>query len=234
MLKEIEQLLLIQDRDQKIKMFKAELETVPLEGERINQHLAAKQTAFEQLKHRSRELEVQRKSLELDAQSRRDSIAKYKTQQFQTRKNEEFQAIGHEIQRFEKEIEKIEDSEIEIMELSERTQGEVIHLEQDLTAAKRQSEQQQADLKRKQSILEERLIEAQEEREQLTQGLDPNLLFHYTRLFATKGGNAVVPVEHEFCMGCHMKNTSALVHRAKMGVDIVHCEQCGRILYFAQ
>ena len=215
-------------------MFKAELETVPLEGERINQLLAAKQSGFEQLKHRSRELEVQRKSLELDAQSRRDSIAKYKTQQFQTRKNEEFQAIGHEIQRFEKEIQKIEDSEIEIMELSERTQREVAHLEQDLAAAKRQSEQQQADLKRKQSILEERLLEAQEEREQLTQGLDPNLLFHYTRLFVTKGGNAVVPVEHEFCMGCHMKNTSALVHRAKLGVDIVHCEQCGRILFFAQ
>ena len=233
MLKEIEQLLFIQDRDQKIKMFKAELETVPLEGERIEQLLAAKQSAFEQLRLRSRELEVQRKSLELDAQSRRDSIAKYKTQQFQTRKNEEFQAIGHEIQRFEKEIEKIEDHEIEIMELSERTQGEVVSSEQDLIAAKRQSEQQQADLKRKQSILEERLVEAQTEREQLTQGLDPNLLFHYTRLFATKGGNAVVPVEHEFCMGCHMKNTSALVHRAKMGVDIVHCEQCGRILYFA-
>ncbi|MBV9298906.1 MAG: hypothetical protein JO066_08005 [Verrucomicrobia bacterium] len=28
-----------------------------------------------------------------------------------------------------------------------------------------------------------------------------------------------------------MKNTSALVHRAKLGREIVHCEQCGRILY---
>jgi predicted nucleic acid-binding Zn-ribbon protein len=231
MLKEIEQLLLLQDRDQKIKMFKAELETVPLEGERIDRFVAAKQSAFEQLRHRSRELEVRRKSLELDAQSRRDSIAKYKTQQFQTRKNEEFQAIGQEISRFEREIEQIEDNEIEIMELSERTQREMGHSEQELKAAKRQSEQQQADLKRKQSILEERLHEAQAEREQLTQGLDTNLLFQYTRLFATKGGNAVVPVEHEFCMGCHMKNTSALVHRAKLGLDIVHCEQCGRILY---
>ena len=110
MLKEIEQLLLLQDRDQKIKIFKAELETVPIEGERIDQLLAAKQSAFEQLRHRSRELEVRRKSLELDAQSRRDSIAKYKTQQFQTRKNEEFQAIGQEIHRFEREIEQIEDN----------------------------------------------------------------------------------------------------------------------------
>ena len=185
------------------------------------------------MRHRSRELEVRRKNLELDAQSRRDSIAKYKTQQFQTRKNEEFQAIGQEIHRFEREIEQIEDNEIEIMELSERIQSEMGHSEQELKAAKRQSEQQQADLKRKQSILEERLRETQAEREQLTQGLDPDLLFQYTRLFATKGGNAVVPVEHEFCMGCHMKNTSALVHRAKMGLDIVHCEQCGRILYSA-
>ena len=143
MLKEIEQLLLLQDRDQKIKMFTAELETVPLEGDRIDQLLAAKQSAFEQLKQRSRELEVRRKSLELDAQSRRDSIAKYKTQQFQTRKNEEFQAIGQEINRFEKEIEQIEDNEIEIMELSERIQSELGHSEQELNAAKRQSEQQQ-------------------------------------------------------------------------------------------
>jgi uncharacterized protein len=233
MLKEIEQLLLLQDRDQKIKVFQAELETVPLEKEQIDQLLAAKQSAFEQLRHRSRELEVRRKNLELDAQSRRDSIAKYKTQQFQTRKNEEFQAIGEEIQRFEREIEQIEDNEIEIMELSERIQSEMGHSEQELKAAKRQSEQQQADLKRKQSILEERLRETQAEREQLTQGLDPDLLFQYTRLFATKGGNAVVPVEHEFCMGCHMKNTTALVHRAKMSLDIVHCEQCGRILYSA-
>jgi len=234
MLKEIEQLLLLQDRDQKIKIFKAELETVPLEAERIDQLLAAKQSAFEQLRHRGRELEVRRKNLELDAQSRRDSIAKYKTQQFQTRKNEEFQAIGQEIHRFEREIEQIEDNEIEVMELSERIQREMGHSEQELKAAKRQSEQQQADLKRKQAILEERLRETQAEREQLTQGgLDPDLLFQYTRLFATKAGNAVVPVEHEFCMGCHMKNTSALVHRAKMGLDIVHCEQCGRILYSA-
>jgi len=109
MLKEIEQLLLLQERDQKIKMFKAELETVPLEQQRIEHFLAAKSHAFEQVKLRSRDVEVQRKRLELDAQSRRDSIAKYKTQQYQTRKNEEFQAISHEIHRFEKEIEEIEE-----------------------------------------------------------------------------------------------------------------------------
>jgi predicted nucleic acid-binding Zn-ribbon protein len=231
MLKEIEQLLLLQDRDQKIKMFKAELETVPLERERIEQFVAAKSSAFDQVRQRSRDVEIQRKMLELDAQSRRDSIAKYKTQQYQTRKNDEFQAISQEIRRFEQEIERIEDHEIELMEQTEQFQKETAHAEMESIAAKRQSELQQADLKKKESTLGERLKQAEIEREQLAKGLDADLIFQYTRLFTTKGGNAVVPVEHEFCMGCHMKNTSALVHRAKLAREIVHCQQCGRILY---
>ena len=70
MLKEIEQLLRLQERDQKIKMFKAELETVPFERQRIEQFLAAKSSAFDKVKQQNRDVEVQRKRLELDARYR--------------------------------------------------------------------------------------------------------------------------------------------------------------------
>ena len=170
MLKEIEQLLLLQERDQKIKMFKAELETVPLEQQRIEQFVAAKSNAFDQVRQRSRDVEVQRKMLELDAQSRRDSIAKYKTQQYQTRKNDEFQAISQEIHRFEQEIERIEDHEIELMEQTEQFQKETVYAEVELKAAKRQSELQQADLKKKESTLGERLKQAEIEQRTVVAG----------------------------------------------------------------
>ena len=215
-------------------MCKAELETIPLEQRRIEQLVASKSDAFEQARQRFRDLEVQKKRLELEAQSRRDAIVKYKAQQFQTRRNEEFQAIGQEFDRFEKEIERIEDAEIELMEEAEKISGHVAQAEQELAAAKRQGQQQEADLKRKQQTLEELLRETGSEREKLSQGVDPDLLFRYSRLFATKGGNAVVPIEHEFCMGCHMKNTTTLVHRVKLGREVVYCEQCGRILYYAE
>ena len=233
MLNEIAQLLLLQDRDQRMRAYKAELETIPLEQRRIDQLVASKNNSFEQTRQRFRDLEMHKKRLELDAQSRRDAIVKYKSQQFQTRKNEEFQAIGQEIHRFEKEIESIEDEEIELMVEAETVGGKITEAERDLVAAKRQAQQQEADLKRKEQTLEERLREAESERDALAQGFEPDLLFRYTRLFVTKGGNAVVPVEHEFCMGCHMKNTTTLVHRVKMSREIVHCEQCGRILYYA-
>jgi uncharacterized protein len=231
MLKEIEQLLVLQDRDQNIRAIRAELTTVPLEEKRIDQLQSTSKEALEHARHKLREVEVEKKRLEIDAQSRRDSIAKYKAQQFQTRKNEEFQALGHEIQRLEKEIEQIEDNEIEAMEQIEKIQAEVVSSDRGFKDASALAERQSSGLQQKHMALEQRLRETEAERKQIADGIDPDLLFRYTRLFASKGGNAVVPVEHEVCMGCHMKNTSTLVHRVKLNLEILQCEQCGRILY---
>ena len=57
------------------------------------------------------------------------------------------------------------------------------------------------------------------------------MLDRFNRLFASKGDAAVVALEHEFCTGCHMKVTTATSVRVKGGLEIVSCEQCGRILY---
>jgi predicted nucleic acid-binding Zn-ribbon protein len=233
MLPEIEQLLRLQHCDQRLKALQAELETVPIERKRIEKTVAAKESAFEQVKQQSRDFEMQRKKFELEVKTRQDSIGRYKTQQFQTRKNEEFQALGHEIERLEHEVTQIEDKELELMEESERTQTQIQQAEQELRAAKTQFDQQLEALEQKEQALGERVREAEAERARLVAGIDPDLLFQYDRLFASKGGDAVVAVDHEVCTGCHMKNTPATVYRAKLGREIVHCEQCGRILYFA-
>ena len=56
------------------------------------------------------------KNIELDVNTRKDSIAKLKVQQFETRKNEEFTAMEHEIDRYSEEITQLEDSQLELME----------------------------------------------------------------------------------------------------------------------
>jgi predicted nucleic acid-binding Zn-ribbon protein len=231
MLPEIEKLLVLQERDQKIRALKAELQTAPAEKDRITKTLASRTSAFENVRQRAKDNEVRRKKLELDAQSRRDSIAKYKAQQFQTRKNEEFQALGHEIERLEQEIVKIEDEEIELMERGDATYKEVTTAELEFKKAKAQAEQQTAALEKKHELLNQRLAETAAERQLQAGTIPEDLLEHYQRLFVSKDGLAVVPVEHEVCMGCHMKNTTTNVHRVKLALDIGHCELCGRILY---
>ena len=181
-----------------------------------------------------RELEVEKKRLEVEAQSKRDQINRFKTQQMQTRKNEEFQALAHEITHFENEISKIEDRELEVMELIEAAKPVLAEAERNVAEARKRVASQIADLDAKIATLNETLKTVEAERAALTEGVDEDILDQYNRLFASKGGNVIVSLEHEVCTGCHMKLTTQTLVRVKGGQQITHCEQCGRILYWAE
>ena len=230
MLPEIEKLLVLQDRDRKIRTLKQELQTGPLERREAEEKLAGALRQLDAVKLKAKEIEVEKKKLEIDAQSKRDQIAKFQTQKFQTRKNEEFQAFNNEIKRYEGEILTVEDRELELMEDAEKMKATVAATEQQTKATKAQVERQLADITAKSEAVAAQLGELGTEREGLTAGIDEDLLDTFDRLFAGKG-EAIVPLEHETCMGCHMKVTTQTVVKVKGQREIVHCEQCGRILY---
>lgn len=232
MLAEIEQLLVVQDHDTNIKALQNELQTLPFERSRLEKAIQDRTAALERDRQHAKEIEVERKKLELDASTRREQIAKYKTQQFQTRKNDEFQALGNEIGRLDKEINQIEDHEIDLMEQAENTGREIQRAETDFKVEQAQLQQQLAALQQKGGLLTKSLEETKAARQQAAAAVaDQELLARYERIFHSKGGNAVVSIEHEVCMGCHMKNTTANVHRAKLAREVVYCEHCGRMLY---
>ena len=230
MLPEIEKLLVLQDRDRKIRTLKKELQVAPLERREFEEKLTASTKQFEAVKLKAKEIEVEKKKLELEAQSKRDMIAKFQTQKFQTRKNEEFQAFNNEITRYEGEIRTVEDRELELMEDADKMKATVAETDQQTKAVKAQVERQLADIASKIDAVAAQLTELETERASLAVGLDEDLLDTFDRLFAGKG-EAVVPLEHETCMGCHMKVTTQTVVKVKGQREIVHCEQCGRILY---
>ena len=228
---ELEQLLILQDRDQKIRQIRTEIETVPLRRSSLEAQLAASKASVETLKHRARQVEVDRKRLELDVGTRTETISRLKTQQYQTRKNDEFQAIGHEIERYEKEIIKIEDEELELMVLADKVKADLAEEEKKATAAQNSIARQTADLEEKSKALESQLQGLSKERSELAGEIDEDLLGRFERLFKSKRDAAVVAIEHGVCTGCHMKVTTATAAQVRAGKEIVSCENCGRILY---
>jgi len=234
MLQEIEQLLILQDRDRRIRTLQNELKNAPSEKKELEAKLNAANTGADQAKQKMRDLEVEKKRLEVEAQGKRDAIGKYKTQQMQTRKNEEFQALANEIKHFEKEIQRIEDRELEVMEAMEQQKPVVAEAEKNAAEARNRVATQIADLEAKVKAVQETLVKAEADRALSAKEVDEDLLEVYTRLFNSKGGNAVVPLEHEVCMGCHMKLTTQTAVKVKGARQITHCEQCGRILYFSE
>ena len=228
---DLEQLLVLQDRQQKIKQIQTEVETLPLQRKNLEEQLAASVAGVEALKQKARQVEMGRKKLELDVGTRTETISRLKTQQYQTRKNDEFQAIGHEIERYENEIRKIEDDELELMVETDKVKADLGVEEKKSASVKESVARQTADLEAKSQTLQSRLEELTKERAEIAGKIDEDLLSRFEGLFKSKGDAVVVALEHEVCTGCHMKVTTQTAHRVKAGKEIVSCENCGRILY---
>jgi predicted nucleic acid-binding Zn-ribbon protein len=231
---ELEQLLVLQNRQQKIRQIQTEIKTMPQQRQNLEAQLAASVAALAALKSKGQHLEMDRKKLELDAGTRRESINRLKTQQYETRKNDEFRAMGNEIERYEKEIQAIEDQELELMDQAEKLKGELAIEDKKASAARDSIARQMKDLDEKGTTLEGQLNQLTAERTEIAAKVEEELLSLFERLFVSKGDAAVVALEHEVCTGCHMKVTTQTAHRVKNGKEIVSCEQCGRILYAAE
>ena len=128
MLETIEKLLLLQDRDRKINRVQQELAQIGPERETYHTKATATQAQLETAKTRVKQIESDRKRLELDVETKKQQIEKYANQQLQTRKNEEYRALAHEIETCKADITKIEDQEIALMEQTEAAQKEAVRL----------------------------------------------------------------------------------------------------------
>ncbi|MEO6845624.1 MAG: C4-type zinc ribbon domain-containing protein [Chthoniobacterales bacterium] len=234
MLPALEQLLIVQEKDQRIKSFHKELTVLPQQQKGLESELQHLGVELEKSKVRAKEIEVERKKLEVDALAKRDGINRYKQQQLDTRKNEEYSALGHEIANAEKVIIQIEDQEIVLMEEVESIRPAIQKAEQHYSEKKAFVEKQIVEIGAKTTAVQGRIKALEDERVQLVANIDEDLLALYDRLFKSKGDAAIVALDHEVCTGCHMKVTTQTAVHAKSGKEIVHCPQCARMLYPAE
>ena len=112
----IRKLLILQDRDMKFLRLEDELESLDPEREATKRESLNRQQVLEQAKQHMIQLEVRRKDLDNDVEAKKEQIQKYAQQQLETRKNEEYTALGREIDHVKEAISKIEDEELELME----------------------------------------------------------------------------------------------------------------------
>ena len=231
---DIEKLLILQDRDQKLKAILTEIAALPAEKAARDRELKAADDRLEAARTRQKEIEVERKKLEVEVKAKQDQISRYKNQQLETRKNEEFAALRHEIEVAEKIIIEIEDRELVLMEEAESLKPALQAALDAHTEEKKKVESHMASLTARKETLETRKKELETERPNLATDIDEDLLDRYERLFKTKNGLALTTVEHETCEGCHMKVTHQAILEVKAEKEIISCPQCGRILYEPQ
>lgn len=228
----IHQLLEVQDRDQRFNSLSKNLKEIPLQKKRAEGQLEHDLQQVEAAQTKIRAVELKIKNVQLDVQTRRNTIGKLKDQQFATRKNEEFQAMGKEIIRYEQEVHDLEDKELELMEELEGVKPLLQDAQSSLKETQDRVAEEIHELDERVTAIQIRLKELEAEKAQLTPEIDPTALAIYQRLFKSKGDAAVVNVDNGNCQGCHMRLISGTLQKLRENsTELVMCEQCGRILF---
>ena len=228
---EVRALLILQDRDRRLLALAKDLEKLPQDEARAKTKLAGDEAAVTRAHQALMDCELRVKKIELDAETRRTTIKRLKNQQFETRKNEEFVALGHEIVRYEKELDEFETRELEAMDEVDGFRN--AHKAAEAARAKTRTliEADLASLAERQERMESEKIEVQAEREKLVQNVPESIIPLYNRLMKTKAGLAVAPLRDGKCEGCHMRLIASTVMKVQTAKEIAQCEDCGRILY---
>ena len=230
----VEALLVLQERDTRVAALTAELQLLPRQIAAVDDEVAARTAKFDELKTRTRQIEADRKKIDLDVQSKNAAIARYKSQQQQTRKNEEFAALNHEIEHAEKEIAALEDSELELMEAYDKGLAAVEGAQKELLAFQEKAKHKKAELEKRSATLSAELIAAEEKQAEAEKTVPEDVLARYRRILKSKKDVATVPIRHGACGGCHMKMTSQTVLMAKAAEHLVSCDNCGRLVYWLE
>ena len=228
----IEKLLILQDRNRKILRVSQELDHISPERNTLQAKAVGTQSQLEAAKLRVKQIESERKRLDLEIEAKKSQIEKYANQQLQTRKNEEYRALAHEIEMAKETIFKIEDQEIVLMEQTEVAQKEVVRASAEAAAAKKQLETQLGLLNQREENLKQELAELQQGRVAIADAVEEGARNRYERLLKSKGENVVVGVEHSVCGGCHMKLPAQIIASCRGQAELVACPNCGRILYY--
>jgi predicted nucleic acid-binding Zn-ribbon protein len=234
MFETIEKLLILQDRDKQLNRVKTELAHIEPERQMLKAKTSGAQSAVDAAKLKIKTIESRRKDLELEVEAKKTLIEKYANQQLQTRKNEEYRALAHEIEGCKEAIFKIENQEIELMEQTESTQKELARANQLLAEAKKLMDDQVAQLGTREENLKKELASLEANREELAAAVDDSARSRYERLVKSKGGNVVVGVQHGVCGGCHMKLPAQILVTCQAQNELVGCINCGRILYYSR
>jgi hypothetical protein len=228
----IEKLLILQDRDRRILRIREQLARIEPERNLFQSRAASAQAGLDTAKLKVKQAESDRKKLELEVDSKKQQIEKYALQQFQTKKNEEYRALAHEIETCKEAITHLEDQQLELMEQIEGFQKQAAAATLEAEQSRKVAESKLADIAAGEQNLRAELSSLESNRDQLTTEIEERALRQYERLLRSKGDNVVVGIQHGVCGGCHMKFPVQLVVSCQAAKELVTCPNCGRILYY--
>ena len=228
----MEKLLALQAEDTKYDHSQNRLDQIPREVEELENRIQDELGAIEQVREEVKEKEVLRRDLETEAGSEKEDLLRYRNQQLAVRKNEEYQALEHEIALKESRISELDDEQLEILvaldDLREQRDREEKERRQSIEEFKRHIGQLHQHQEVCRAELEGLSAQVRQSETEVPQKISQ--VYEYVKSRVSQAPY-VVPLRDQQCGGCFLRVSYEVVEGVRRAGELHRCDSCGRILY---
>lgn len=218
--------------DSRIAGLEAQVAKIPAQIAAIHAAVDEARKAMDGLKTR---VDVSRKgqrAREKDLEDNRVKRQKYEGQLYQVKTNKEYSAVLVEIEEVKQEKSRIEEDILGLMESQERIAAELKDAEADWKQRESEGKSEEATLVERLRGVEAELAVVRSERVDLARQLQPRVLDDYDRILRHRGLAVAEVTKPNSCGGCRVTITPQRLQELRQQNALIHCESCGRYLYW--
>ena len=224
-------LIELQELDSAIISMAEKIELIPRKLEQFKSPLKEANELFQKTKTKYSALSKKKKDKDLQLDEIQDKINKLKSRSCDIKTNKEYEAHLKEIQGFGKNMSKIEDEILVIMEEIEAFEKELKEEESKVKKAEEDYNLQEKILGEEQKKLQAELDTEKAKRKDFVSRLENEYYTQYMNLMKRYGDKVVVETRNEICLGCNTNIPPQLYNDIKKGDVLYNCFFCKRFLY---
>jgi len=225
--------LKLQEVDVARMHLETQLKQAPIEVASLARTAAEEKAAIEAKRKGVQDLEVQRKDIDNRLKLAEAQVNKFKNQQLEVKKNDEYQALTHQIATCEAGISDIETEELQQMIKIDEANAVLRLAETEYKRRMADLDGQMAHLKQKEAQCQANLQAQIGNVEAAAAPVPPVWRKGYdTAKSRAKRAPFVVPIDDHRCGGCHLRVSNDVSEAARHGGKPVQCDSCGRLIYW--
>ena len=231
---ELEKLIALQNLDTTIRKLEKELEAEPQRRAEIEGEFDQRAFEIRALESRRDEAKHSRARLENEVVEQRGRAERAERNLMSSKKQDEYTAAIREADAARKQISTLETQILEQMESLDKAEAALSERADEIATLNSDREARLKAFDEETKRQREQLVTSRSEREKVFANLPKSLSTMYARISARiRDGVAVAEARNRSCTACFMSLRPQVMAEIRRGEEIITCDNCGRILFYA-
>jgi predicted nucleic acid-binding Zn-ribbon protein len=231
---ELEQLIALQKTDTSLRKLQADIEAIPERRAEIEKEFDQRAFEIRELEKQRDEARSERARLEAEVIEQRGLAERAERNLMSSQNEHEYTVAIREADAARKHISQLETQILEKMEALEQAETTLKEREPEVARLRDEMEQRIKEFEQQTLTQTEEMAAARIERERLMAVLPKQMSAMYHRISTRiRDGIAVAEARNGSCTACFMALRPQMMAEVRRGQEIITCENCNRILYYA-